>query len=283
MTRVANTSGLYNTFSQTDFDDPNGLITKLPDATLSHMDKMPPFITEWQAKDIINNDVGEYYTNPMVAVATGLRDVAKHIVYSSTDVTNLTTMRVKAQALADQANTFIQHTNRLSGVTKYQGGDDPNNPYLDIAMNYGKTVTYIVYQTDGIDDNSAIMSSFTSLLIQPQLDANLNIMTVYAGNVANSIVATTTTTYDEYNQPTTTTTYSSNLTSQSITTVNDRMDNIKSFMSTRQQKDIDYFTNMKMFIDKYNETKKFNRMGATENNMVQNLIGSDKLKERLNS
>lgn len=269
MTRIANTSGLYNTFKQ-GFDDPNGYITKLPPETIDHMNRMPPFITEWQAKDIINGEVGEYLQNPMLGIGTAIRDTAKSIVYASDNVTNLTTMQTKAQALADMANTFILHTDRLSGVRNFDGTGDPDDPYLDLAMSYGKTAAYIVYQTDGIDDTSPMMLSFTSLMVEPQLIANNDILRIYSGNVANSIVMT---------EPNV---YTSNLTTQSISTVNAKIDSLKTFMLERQQADIDYYVNLRSFIDKYNEVKRFNRMGNTENNMVQTMIGTPKLLDRLN-
>jgi hypothetical protein len=37
------------------------------------------------------------------------------------------------------------------------------------------------------------------------------------------------------------------------------------------------------FVDKYNTTKKFSNMGETETYLVNNFVGTDKIKERINS
>jgi hypothetical protein len=136
-------------------------------------------------------------------------------------------------------------------------------------------------------NNAPIMGSFTSLLIEPQLTSNLNSIITFVEPLRNSIVANTVTIQvDDGNggyTESTTTTYSSNLANQSITTLNNKVNALAVLMEHRRQRDRAYYVNMKGFIDKYNQTKKFNKMGATESDMTQNLIGSQKLLDRLNS
>jgi hypothetical protein len=102
-------------------------------------------------------------------------------------------------------------------------------------------------------------------MIEPQLIANNDILVTYAQEVANSIYLG-----------------SSNLTSQQITTIDTHIKNLNNFMDYRRNSDLNYYSNVKRFIDGYNKTKRLNNMGETEKYLVNNLIGTPKAKARLN-
>ena len=52
-------------------------------------------------------------------------------------------------------------------------------------------------------------------------------------------------------------------------------------MNQRRIADIDFYYNLRYFIDAYNKTKKLNNVGETERYMINNLIGTDKAKSRI--
>jgi hypothetical protein len=52
-------------------------------------------------------------------------------------------------------------------------------------------------------------------------------------------------------------------------------------MRNRQIGDVDYYNNVKYFIDGYNKTKKLNNLGETEKYLIANFIGTDKAKTRI--
>jgi hypothetical protein len=52
-------------------------------------------------------------------------------------------------------------------------------------------------------------------------------------------------------------------------------------MQTRRIADIDFYNNVKYFIEGYNKTKKLNNMGETEKYLIMNLIGTEKAKTRI--
>jgi len=52
---------------------------------------------------------------------------------------------------------------------------------------------------------------------------------------------------------------------------------------SRQAADVTYYTNLRTFVDNYNSVKKFTNMGETETYLVNNFVGTDKIKERINS
>jgi hypothetical protein len=252
MTTVNNASGIFATLNY-NFDDPNGLVATLSDDAQKHLDSMPPFISSWQAQDIINNNVGGYYKNPLANDIILLRNAACNIGIGSITGSSGGVI-IQAVKLANTANTFLEHTNRLSGITPYTG-EDSVNPYLEIALNSGKVVLYVTNQTDSIKNTAPIMGSFTSILVGPQIKANAETINTYS--------------------------YSTVTTEGQNETINTYLTGANTFMTVRMNSDITYYTNLKDFIDKYNQTKKFNKAGEVEIGLLMNVIGTDKLKSRI--
>lgn len=275
MTAVANAAGVFHSFGYS-FDDPNGHIQELSQDTIEHLDAMPPFITDWQAQDIANKDFDGYYQNPMQSITMLIYQNANAIselANTGNGVLNLVTVRNSATQLRSNAQEFLSHTSRLSGLTPYVGTDDIN-PYLDMAMSFGRTAMYITQQTDGITNNAPIMGSFTSLMIEPQLIANNNTLLTYKNQIEGSINVS----FDIVLQENV---HNSNLTNQQITTINTHINNLNNYMQTRRIADINFYNNVKYFIEGYNKTKKLNNMGETEKYLIMNLIGTEKAKTRI--
>lgn len=269
MVAVANASGIFHSFGY-NFDDPNGNIQELSKDTLEHLDSMPPFITDWQAKDIANRDFDGYYQNPVQSITMLIYQTADeicNIANTGSGVTNLTSIRNSAVLLRSNAQDFLAHTSRLSGLIPYTGQDNIN-PYMDMAMSFGRTAMYITNQTDGVTNNAPILGSFTSLFIEPQLIANNTVLVTDKNLMANSINLSGGV-------------YSSNLSSGQISTILSDINNIKNYMLGRKTADVDFYNNVKYFIDGYNKTKKLNNLGETEQYLVNNFIGTAKAKERI--
>jgi patatin-like phospholipase/acyl hydrolase len=280
MVAVANAAGIFHSFNYT-FDDPNGHIQELSTETKEHMDTMPPFITSWQAQDIANNEVGGYYQNPMQSVTMLIYENANAIYQVANLGNSLANVKTASSQLMSNAMLFLSHTGKLSGVIEFDGLDSVN-PYMDMAMSVGRTAMYITYQTDGITNNAPIMGSFTSLMIGPQLNSNNDVFLTYKQEFANSITITTVTTTDpETGNSISTITATSNLSSQQLTTLNTQMNKIKDFMNQRRVADVDFYNNVKYFVDGYNKTKRLNNVGETEKYLINNLIGTEKAKSRI--
>jgi len=275
MTTIANSTGLWQTFGY-NFDDPNGHIQELSLDTQEHMNSMPAFVEEWQVQDIKNNDFGGYYKNPIQSVVVSI-ELTANLIYAAANtangVTNMANVRSSALALANSARYMLAHTNRISGVTPFDG-TDTNNPYLDMVLGGGRTAMYITYQTDGVVNNAPIMGSLTSLLIEPQLSANSNILITYKSNVVNSIVLTA-------NVDTGIINATSNMSGTLITTINTHMTNLTDYMNLRRTSDINFYIQVKNFVDGYNKTKKLTNLGETGNYLMNNLIGTEKAKSRI--
>jgi hypothetical protein len=277
MASVNNATGVYATLGY-NFDDPNGDILQLSANTVAHLNSMPAFIESWQAKDIADNTVGGYYQNPVAANTNSIITFAGNIIVEANGVANLETIFTEANTLQLTATNFLEHTDRISGVTPFIG-QDVENPYYDTAMGIGKTALYITNQTDNITNTSPILGSFTSILIGPQVGQSASQIQNYVILIQNSL--NTEEIIDEGGNTITTTT--SNLTPSQISDIETGLLNTNALLYDRQTGDVTYYTNLRAFVDKYNTTKKFTNMGETETYLVNNFVGTDKIKERINS
>jgi hypothetical protein len=269
MTTVANSTGVFATL-QYSFDDPNGAVQTFSANTQAHLNTMPAFIESWQAQDIANNDVGGYFQNPVnayvntiITYSSAIRDNAGAAIAANSVISGLDNVVNVANSLATTANAFLAHTNRISGVTPFNGQDD-TIPFYDTAMGLGKSAIYVMNQTDGIINSAPIMGSFTSVLVGPQVYANANTITIDSVTLATVIAANT-------------------ANASAITQIQTNLSNINSHLSGRQTNDYTFYTNLKSFMDKYNQAKKFSNMGETQSFLVENYIGSNKLLTRLNA
>lgn len=267
MTTVNNATGVYSTLNY-NFNDPNGCVQSLSVDAQTHLNAMPPFIETWQAQDIASNSVGGYFQNPLssylntiITVSGNLIDVAN--TANTNGYANALTILNAATLLLSESQSFLAHTNRLSGVTPYTGNDEVN-PYYDTAMGYGKTALYITNQTDGITNTSPIMGSFTSLFIGPQVYSSANTLSTDLITLSNAVTANT-------------------LTNSQITQITLDITNTNTLLTTRQNADITFYGNLQTFVNKYSTVKQFSNMGESQTYLINNFIGTPKLLTRINS
>ena len=277
MPTVNNATGVYSVLNY-NFSDPNGYVQVMNANTQSHMNSMPAFITEWQATDIKNNDVGGYYYNSVANVTQSIWNTANSIITLVANVSNLNTnssIYVAATTLASTSNTFLVHTNRLSNIEPFTGLVE-DQPFYLTALNYGRMALYITNQTDGITNTSPIMGSFTSLLVTPQISANANTINTYITLISNSISPNT-------DPAALVTSNTSNLTLTQVNQIYNDLANTNNLMAGRRNADVTFYTNLKNFVNNYNTTKTISNLSETEKYLATNFIGTAKLITRINS
>lgn len=266
MATVNNATGVFATLGY-NFSDPNGDVISLSANTLLHMNTMPAFIEPWQAKDIANDDIGGYYQNPVSGNVNVIITTAQNLITaantgSSANITGCDLIESAANTLYSTSQSFLAHTNRISGITPFVG-QDVTNPYLDTAMGLGKSALYITNQTDAITNTAPIMGSFTSILIGPQIDTQTSILNNDLIILTDGVTA-------------------NNLTESQINQIILDITTAGDLLSTRQNADVTYFTNLRTFVDNYNQVKQFSNMGETQTYLINNFIGTPKLLTRLN-
>lgn len=249
-------------------------------AVQKHLETMPPLLPDWAKEDMLSANVGGYYKNPVTTQTTRLSTYTNNIlnVPGVSSATNTAPIFQAANTLYYAIPAYVAHTNRLSGVTAVTQSTI-NLPHLDTAINTGKMLTTLIYQVDGIQNNAPMVGGFSSLYTVNSYSNIANTIIYYAGEIQNSINVSTST--DE--QGNTYTTYTSNILPSRANTMISVLNSVTTDMAARRTNDENFYTNAQQIISEYSVLKKFNKLGATETDMFNNLVGSDKLKERLNS
>lgn len=226
--------------------------------TKNSLNNMPQILQTWQMEDIANNAVNGYLLNPVNAYASNIITTLSSIEVSA-NTYGFTTIKDAANSMvmANTATYFLNHTDRISGVSPV----DPNNgalPHYTTCIGLGKALTYIVYQSDGISNNAVIMGNFGSLY-------TANTVSSHAANLYSDLLLVQT----------------GSLTAGQITAIIADITSANSFLYSSYYADESYFANCRSVIQDYSSVKQFSSMGDTEKNLVNTLIGTNKLKSRI--
>jgi hypothetical protein len=238
------------------------------------MANTPAPLSDWQINDMSNNDVGGYYQNPMADLTITLNTSVSGI-YSITANAN-TVFSVNVSGIVSTANSIISelplfktHTDYLSGVNT-DNQDPQNQPDLRYGMMIGKQVLMLTNKPDNIQNNSPIYGSFTSLFIKDDLTSSNTALAADLITLTNSISS------DGFGNLT------SNITSTQANTILSNLTTLSGLLG-RRAADIAYYKNCFTLVDEFQQMEEFGAMGNTQKYLVNNLIGTDKLKSRLAS
>ena len=239
-----------------DFTPSNPEILLLSPAALKHLNSMPKFLQDWQAEDMRNGVVNNnnYFKNPLqnitITIINNLEAILSAIptrvvypdpefgygrfgatgqleAYTVVEIPALEPIYESSNVAIAEAKSFIDHTNRLSNTVEFKP-EAAELPHYDPAMAVGKQLLYVVNQTDGIENTSPILGTFTSLFVEPEMTDYNNTISPYSALIANSI--TITTTFEGGMDGGTVTTKTSNLASNVITTMADTVNGLKVFI-----------------------------------------------------
>jgi hypothetical protein len=255
----------------------NEIIT-FDQSVLNSMNSVPQFLNSWQYEDLRNNDtaISNYLVNPVSSISQFIHDIAVSIFDACGNVADLATISATANTANVAATNFLAHTNRLAGIEPINS-DTVLLPHYDTAIGVGKSIMYIVYQSDEIQNNAPIMGSFTSLFIKDDLTLKYNVVTGYPDLISNSISANT---YPDGNGNTITE-LSSNLTPTQISTIVTNVEALGNTMNTRRTHDENFYNNSKNILTEFNQIKKFKSPGTSETNIINDYIGTTRLKNNL--
>ena len=270
------------------FTDTSGTITTLPNTAIQQLNSAPALVpNEWMKDDLRNNDIGGYYKNPVANscniiwnTANTLWGIANNLQGVANTTPLWTTIYTTLGNIVD-ANTemvqFINHTNRISGVVPITANNDAGDkPHLEQAMQVGRALTYFIYQIDGREDNAPMLGSFTSILVANTVSDYANVIVTYPNTVNNSITITTETVGEDV-----ITTKTSNLTYNTVNSIAGFANTLYTFLHDRRVHDENFYTNSIELVNEAKDISRYDNLGASENSLVQNLVGTDKLKSRL--
>ena len=287
------------------FTDTSGTITTLPNTAIQQLNTAPALVpNQWMRDDLINDDTTGYYVNPVANSCNTIWLSANTLINTTSSVTgsgNLTalwtTINNNFKSIAGYSVTtgdaenppivtthvpgqivqFINHTNRISGVVPITANTDAaDKPHLEQAMQIGRALTYIIYQVDGREDNAPMLGSFTSILIANTINDYANVIVTYANTINNSITITTETVGEDV-----ITTKVSNLSYAAVNSIAATANTLNTLFLERRVHDENFYTKSNELVNEAKNIRRYENLGASEENLVQNLIGSDKLKSRL--
>jgi hypothetical protein len=259
---------------------------------------------QWMRDDLINDDTNGYYVNPVAISCNTIWLSANTLINTTSSVTgsgNLTalwtTINADIKSIAGynvitgsaeappivethvpgRIVQFINHTNRISGVVPITANTDAaDKPHLEQAMQIGRALTYVIYQVDGREDNAPMLGSFTSILIANTINDYANIVVTYANTINSSITITTETVGENV-----ITTKVSNLSYAAVNSIAVAANTLNTLFLERRVHDENFYTKSNELVNEAKNIRRYENLGASEDNLVQNLIGSDKLKSRL--
>ena len=294
---MAITASVYSRL-QFDFDFPEGNEPTLSDGAVKSLETMPKLLEDWQINDIGNADVGGYFNNPVANITISIRTTSGTIagilsadpstntgavVGSTAEITNLfantlVTLDNVANTLTSNSEgaLFLDHTDRVSGIIEQgpqeeTGRDTSDLPHFQEAIGIGRVLTYVTFQTDGIKDTTVQTGSFTSLFIPNTLNQFSNTLALYPDLITNSLTIT-------LGDDLVTFVRTSNLTLSQVQTLANTATDIFNTFKTRREHDISFFQNSKQVLDDYGKAAYFSKTGETQNNLILNVVGSDKIK-----
>ena len=284
-------------------------VIQLPASTIKQLNSTPQLITSWQKQDILDNNTDGYFVNPCANTCNTLWATANTLIGYTRSLTGTATTDLwtgifnNLRSFAGysvttgggegdppvttyypgEINKFIAHTNRISGVVKLNStnASTANLPYYDSAIAIGKSTMYLTYQTDGRTDNAPLLGSFTSILASNTLIQISSNLSSYVNVISQSIHVNTTGSGGE-GDPFVYTNVS-NLSVSTVNNISSLANTLYSTILSRRVADETYFTNARNLANSTKTFRQFNNPGVTENYLIQNYVGSSKLKSRLSS
>ena len=242
----------------------------------NQMAMVPPLLTPWQQQDIASSSATGYFTNPVATVAQNIMTVASslnssisgHNVYSTLASVNVAILAINAAAInvGVVGPNFVYTTNRQSNVVGM--GSDTTTPHYTTAIGIGKMLSYIVNQSDNVQNNSPIMGSFSSITLGSTLNPLYTTMNSLATIFLNSVNPST------------------NVSSISLSDAQALQTNITQLANILTQypaQDKQFFNNSQSVVADFNTVNQFSHTGQTENLLFNQYIGTPKLLSRINS
>lgn len=258
-----------------------GDVNDLDEKTIKYYTQFPNRLQDWQYDDLTSGTLTrtDYFRNPVANISLTLKDsmanlinVSANVQFSNSPVTgNL--IYTTSVSTYDEITPFISHTNNVSGVSA-QSMSVPNVPSYDLIVSVGNEIMRIVVSEEQILNASPFLGNFTSLFIEPDLIELNDILIIDTGIVANSI---TTITIEE--EP-----YFmmiSNLSSSQINTIYTHVDTAYNLIYGRRMEDWAYYQRSRQILDDYMMVNRFNFIGNTQKTLINDFIGTERLKTNL--
>lgn len=260
-----------------------GNVSVLGQKTLDYYKQFPDDLKDWQYDAIVNSTAGqlEFFQNPMEDISNSLKiviDDMANLTFNVNFENNVTTgnlIYTTSVATSSELLAFKSHTANISGAST-EPMSTANVPSYDLVLSIGNELQRLVTSKENIANASPFLGSLTSLFIEPDLEEKRNILIIDKGLVANSI--RTEIIVDELEPLNNYTVNVSNLSSVQVNSVYANVSSLYSLINTRRTEDWEYYKRSKDVLDDYFFLKRFDNIGNTQTELINQYIGTDRLK-----
>ena len=222
-------------------------------------------LSDWQLNDLANNKVitTKNFINPVANVCDNFGANLSNLI---TSISTLSVIDSDSLALLNssfncmiQIDRFKSHTDNVSGVAETTASN--TIPCYSTAIDTGQMLLTILNKTDGMANSLPAMGSFTSIFIEPELNANNVSLGSNCQIYINSVSSNTT-----------------NLSSSAITSIKNVVDNLNGFLYTRWSHDWTFYGNSVSLLNDYFKIDNLNNVGSTQTYLIDNYIGTETIK-----
>ncbi len=262
---------LTSNFDATKFGDD----VILSDMAKQFLNTNPIKVSAWAANDLSNGAVTrtDYFQNPISSYISSITsNVNSIITLCTTDPANnypsatasVLNLANSSNSLITQLNLFLDHTNRISGVSDNivdttTGGLKPN---YQSCIGSGGILLTLTATTDNVRTAEPMLNHFTSLYIEDELTSN-------NWSIGNTKVSLQT--------------VPSTLTSSQVNAMNVIINTANTLIYQRRTEDENYFYGTQQIINDYQLLNSLQNSGSTERNLINSKIGTTKLKNSIGS
>ena len=236
-------------------------------------------ISEWQKVALANGPLNrrDYFKNPVANVSAdlisslnSLANTANGVVFTNDpgDLQyNLTGLGAEKRIKLMQA--FWSHTNNVSGYSANVGSQLA--PVYDTIKGLGTQTTMILNLTDGVSNAVGMLGCMTSLFIGDELTANVTQVQQANTVIANGLNAAM--------FPSTG--YTCNISAQMCNTINVALNGLSTMVYDRINGDWYFYQSAGSVSKDSSFLNQFSSLSNTQDYLIKNLIGTDKLKANL--
>jgi hypothetical protein len=244
---------------------------------MSLMNNKPLLNSPWQFQELANG-IPQLFVNPVASVASSIWAKSNTLISLNTGLTSSTPGVITALSnvftqagiiSSNTANNFLYVTNRESNVVP--PGTDVNTPHYTKAISQAQTLSYIMYQSDGISNNSIIMGNFTSITLA-------NTLTPLYSTMANLTSILSASISGGGGDPPT---YSTSISLANAQSLQATVYTINQIMQKYPAQDKQFFMNSANVLSDFSTLSQFNSMGQSQKQLIGNYIGSSTLVKNL--
>jgi hypothetical protein len=237
------------------------------------LNEAPMKIDSWMQSDIANGNIQltDYYKNPLandcislLSNTNGIFNIANTVPFEFAQA-NANNLIESANNLLIELEEFKNHTDNISGVVTMTSNTD-TIPSLDTATTIGNQLLRILSVTDNIQNTTPMLGSMTSLFIGEEVNSNVFIIAsdfITLNNAISPVNGNCT------------------LSATQVETINTHINILSNYINYRRTSDWNFFTNATIIVTDTMKLTSFNNIGNTQNYLINNLVGTDKLKSDL--